>query len=198
MMKHIGTWLKPLIGTAQAKQHPEQAQQDFWDNTGDVYYLLETAKLSYRTALGLITVEHLPLNEGAQALNTLLTKIFADLKQFEAQQVKQQPVCLQVCAMTWERLGAAKRVRGISNAAKMRFFRADQRGADVHFHHEVQGELLDLSVQQFLDYLQQHNQRVLAKYQQTTLLRASNFQSLFSHSEQRSIHYYSELLLRSL
>lgn len=169
----------------------------FWNNTGDVLYLMDTLKLSYRSSYGLVTIE----NIATQNIDACVQRALSERESAPDYSATAQPVELEVCGMTWERCSQTRRVRGIPKAATMRFFQYDQCDSDIKLypnqvvqsllHQQVEevgselASLAKLNVRQFVDFLCACNQRVSKKYCMEQRLKKQNFQSLYSEHEQR-------------
>ncbi|KZN32519.1 hypothetical protein N474_17810 [Pseudoalteromonas luteoviolacea CPMOR-2] len=101
-----------LLGTHVTKPKRCSLVSPIWQNTGEVFYLLNTLQLRYRSQYGNVSVDSFDLQELARESDDLHSKLVCEFgKEFT----------VSVCAVGWEKFGKQTRVKAIDNAAIFRF-----------------------------------------------------------------------------
>lgn len=175
-----------------------------WTTSSDIFYLLDTVKISYDSPLGKITVENVCLENCAECLASL--KHIAKNTDYS-----NCPFIITVCGVTWDvversRKITQRRVRAIPKAAGLRFFGDNRIDSDAYFYQANRlvldnspsdyftdrqvGEakaVAQLTPEQFIKNLQQNNQQFIKTHGKPLYLHKANFEEPFSEHERNSL-----------
>ncbi|KZN59627.1 hypothetical protein [Pseudoalteromonas luteoviolacea] len=116
-----------LLGTHVTKPKASSAMRPIWQSTGEVFYLLNTLQLRYKSRYGSVCVDAFDISafeKGAEDLHKTLANEFG--KEFT----------ISVCAVGWERFGNQTRVKAIDNAAIFRFNQSLETPSQAVFQHQ--------------------------------------------------------------
>lgn len=102
-----------------AKAYEESLISQIWEETGRMYYLPATLKLSYESELGLVTHEKLSFEDVLGILDELK---LARTKAFTQRVIAGQSteIRLSICGITWQTLDNKTRSRAVTEAAVLR------------------------------------------------------------------------------
>jgi len=186
----------------ESKELIKKEYTDTWQDCGDIYYLLDTLKLTYESSQGLITIEQLP----PESLRDLMKGKFPLLQQLESSEC----ITLSVCAVSLQNFESEKRTKAIANAALFRFFKHSDLQSQAQFQHAdlpIDGKIdaltrydfkrgihvsYGLSLKKFITVLINKNTYYVKKFGKTpSSVRADNFQTVFTNHE---LAKFSELL----
>lgn len=106
-------------GQATANSPSVSSKTSYWQDTGQIYYLLNTLKLSYEGEHGQVSFEGL----SPQALASLLSDIEADCSVHLRPKVTAQHTAslnISVCAVSWQSREGETRIKAIDSAAVLR------------------------------------------------------------------------------
>ena len=191
---------KPL---KNKKKHPTQTPKPTpWQDTGRVFYLLDTLKLSYEGERGLVTLERVDIDT--------LEELLQDISQPQAGHFRRRTtagqslaVHLSVCGVTWQEYGDQQRIKAIADAAVLRTkdpqlidTQAIFKHADLSYDDAKAAVSTPLTTpgafvysritpRQFIDRLLSANSALLPRYRNSITLRRQNFEQLFSSYEQQ-------------
>ncbi len=175
---------------------------DSWQDCGDMYYLLDTFKLTYESTQGLITIEKLP----PESLRDLIKGHFALLETLEISEC----ITLSVCAVGLQHFENKKRTKAIANAALFQFFKDSDLQSQAQFQHAdlpVDGKTdaltrydfkrgmhisYGLSLKKFIAALINQNAHYVKQFgKKPSAVRADNFQIVYTNHE---LAKFSEIL----
>ena len=175
---------------------------DLWRDCGDIYYLLDTLKLTYESTQGLITIEKFP----QESLRHLIKGKLPLLDQLEIAEC----ITLSVCAVSLQHLKSKKRTKAIANAAFLQFFKHSGLQSQAQFQHAdlpIDGKAdaltcfdfkrgihisYGLSLKNFIAVLINKNAHYVKKFgKNSTSVKADNFQIVFTNHE---LAKFSEIL----
>ncbi len=186
-----------LVSAETAKTH--------WQKCADIYYLLDTVKISYNADFGNVTLENMHFEEITDCIHSLTT-----LQKGRVQ----SPLTITVCGVTWDVLTLPEqdmqhRVRAIPKAAGLRYFADNCISSDAYFYQASQlaldavpsdyfsdrkiGEakaVSALTLKQFLHKLQQNNQQFLQQYGKPLHLHKANFEEPMTEHEQGVLEHF--------
>lgn len=182
----------------------DSIQTSLWRDTGQVYYLLNTLKLSYESEYGPVTFENLNLNSLRSLLNELNNAKSPHLKQ----KVTAGHTCaynISLCGVTWQQNEDGTRIKAIPESAMLRCVSSDFKRSQAVFKHEVFLEHHDIlnapsvnhqngvftysnvSVEQFIRQLEQANADISSDLKRRISVNPENFKALYSAHEQAEI-----------
>ena len=171
-----------------------EASNTPWQSQYGVYYLLDTIKLCYRSVVGEVTIEKIPLAQLNDVVKTNLPLI-----------AEGESYSVSVCAVSTETYGEHTRTKAIANAA---LFRARAKNSQALLQDaglpldRVADELTqydfkrgitrlnNISLIEFIEQLKQANKQALAEGRHRAGIKSENFDSLFSESEQMTLRKY--------
>ncbi|GAB54298.1 hypothetical protein GPUN_0144 [Glaciecola punicea ACAM 611] len=208
---NLGKGIKPLINWLAKRRNNQQITSEqeiktsIWRDTGQVYYLLNTLKLSYESEYGPVTFESLNVSSLAALLSELNDTQHPHLKQkVTAGQTFAYSVSL--CGVTWEESENSTRVKAISEAAMLRSTQSDFVHSQAVFKHESFLEHNDIlnaptsahsggvftypniSIEQFVDQLAHTNASISHKLRRRINVQPENFKRLFTEQEQSEVN----------
>lgn len=170
-----------------------------WTDSQEIYYLLDTLKLNYSTVAGNMTVENL----SKESIDCLISGELPIADKIKETQFN--CVTLSVCGVNWQASGDMKRCKAIDSAATIRINNDCHFQTQAHFKHvdlvldhkldELTGYfssrgtdvVYNLSIKQFVRFLQQQNTKFKAKFDQKPAVTSRNFKPLFSPFETKKI-----------
>ncbi len=176
-----------------------------WKDTGKVYYLENTLKLSYDSELGKVTYEDLNLEKLSQLLVELDNTDRKGSNQKTVANVK-DALTISICAVTWQQKDGSTRIKAIPNAAMLRSKTSDFKQSQAVFRHEHQLEHDDIlattnvngkngvftysgvSVKQFVNQIENINQALTDEYRKQISVKQDNFKQAFTDNEEQAIH----------
>ena len=172
----------------------KQEYSDLWQDCGDIYYLLDTLKLTYESTQGLITIEKLP----QESIRNLMKGKLPLLEQLEIAEC----ITLSVCAVSLQNLESKTRTKAIANAAFLRLFKHSGLQSQAQFQHadlpiDNKADALTrfdfkrginisygLSLKNFITALINKNENYVKKFgKNSSSVTADNFQAVFTHHE---------------
>ena len=185
--------------------HPSDHQSvSIWKDTGKVYYLENTLKLSYDSELGKVTYEDLNLEKLGQVLSELAYSDRKGSNQKSTANVK-DALTISICAVTWHQKDGSTRIKAIPNAAVLRSKSSDFQQSQAVFRHEHQLEHDDvlaatnvngkngvftytgISVEQFVKQIEYTNQALSSDYKKQISVKQDNFKQAFTENEEQAI-----------
>ena len=179
---------------AEYQAHSIKSRKANWQSQYGVYYLLDTIKLCYRSVVGEVTIEKIPLAQLNDVVKTNLPLI-----------AEGESYSVSVCAVSTETYGEHTRTKAIANAA---LFRARAKNSQALLQDaglpldRVADELTqydfkrgitrlnNISLIEFIEQLKQANKQALAEGRHRAGIKSENFDSLFSESEQMTLRKY--------
>lgn len=180
-----------------------------WKDTGQVYYLENTLKLTYQSNAGKITIEKLSLSS--------LPEVLAELQGLDnASTLSRKEVANQVdafsvsvCGVTWQTShdGQSVRIKALPEAATLRSPTACFTKSQAVFKHAFMLEHDDLltptssnkpgvftynriSITDFIDQLTLSNEKIAQSQKAKITVGNENFESAFTEHEQSIIEKY--------
>jgi hypothetical protein len=186
-----------------AKAYEESHYSSLWEDPGELYFLLDTLKLSFESEVGLVSYERLTL----EMVKELLKQIkVGNSPAFRQKVVAEQTseIRLSVCGMTWQTLHGNKRTRAITEAAVLRSVDADFIKSQALFKHADRIADLDpniltlpnqvnvftydgISVADFFTQIERINTRFEPANKAKINLNRENYLAPFSEHEQQVI-----------
>ncbi|RJE77584.1 hypothetical protein BGP78_00855 [Pseudoalteromonas sp. MSK9-3] len=171
-----------------------------WQDTGKVYYVLETLKISYLSNFGHTTFESLSPNTALSLIEdiyhpgnlNLAPKVTAGIT---------SPVHISVCGITWQKNSTQLRIKAIPEAATLRTQEANFANSQALFQHgsrTVDVAISSLSehptctdsfrynninLKQFIKQLEHVNSFLPASLQRKAPICRNNFKKIYSDHE---------------
>ena len=192
--------------TSLSKQQDNQVVS-VWHDTGQVYYLENTLKLTYQSKSGPITIEKLSFNAVADVLAQL--QALNASSPLSRQQVANQTDAfnISVCGVTWQKSsdGTSTRKKALPEAALLRSPTACFSKSQAVFKHAFLLEHDDLlspitssgragiytynriSIAEFTQQLVAANARLVSKDRHKITVGFDNFNTAFTEHEQQAI-----------
>ena len=186
----------------EKKELIKQEYSDLWQDCGDIYYLLDTLKLTYESTQGLITIEKLP----QESLRNLMKGKLPLLDKLEIAEC----ITLSVCAVSLQNFESKKRTKAIANAAFLQFFKHSGLQSQAQFQHadlptDNKADALTrydfkrgihisygLSLKKFITVLINKNANYVKKFgKSSSSVKADNFHIVFTNHE---LAKFSEIL----
>lgn len=179
-------------------------KESIWRDTGQVYYMTNTLKLSYETKFGPVTYENLTLESLPQLLEELSASDNPLLQQKETADQKDAFV-ISMCGVTWEENENSTRVKAITEAAMLRSVQSDFKKSQAVFKHEYFLEHNDvlnapslsnnkgvftyanISIEEFVTQIELANTHISADLKRRISVQPDNFKSLFSIAEEQAL-----------
>ncbi|MBF7074923.1 hypothetical protein ISG33_16090 [Glaciecola sp. MH2013] len=183
----------------QRSSTPEQSNEDQWQDTGEVYYLENTLKLSYQSKHGKVTFEELNFSS--------LSEVLKDIRKNEHDYLKQSAIAgqkiafnISLCAVTWQTKGESTRIKAVADAALLRSTDIDFTHSQAVFKQDFMLEHDDVlsasgprkkgvstyynvSVPQFLVEIKKANLAIAPENKRRINVKHDNFDSMFSENE---------------
>lgn len=178
-----------------------------WHDTGQVYYLENTLKLTYQSKSGPITIEKLSLHAVADVLAQL--QALDASSPLSRQEVANQTdaFSISVCGVTWQKSsdGTSTRIKALPEAALLRSPTACFSKSQAVFKHAFLLEHDDLltpttssghagvytynriSIAEFTQQLAAANARLASKDRRKITVGFDNFNTAFTEHEQQAI-----------
>lgn len=172
-----------------------------WRDTGEVYYLENTVKLSYQSSVGRVTIDKVALRDLPCVISRLQSE--PEHSPIAQQQTANQTAAfnISVCAVTWQTNGESLRVKAIPDAALLRSQTACFTHAQAVFRHTMLLEHDDLhtplsnvdgagaftfnkvSIGLFAQKISEANAMISSKNLRLIGVRPENFDSTFTDHE---------------
>lgn len=180
-----------------------------WKDTGQVYYLENTLKLTYQSCAGKITIEKLSMTSLAQVLAELqaLDTVSTLAQKETANQIDAYSV--SVCGVTWQTAdnGQSIRIKALPEAATLRSPTACFTKSQAIFKHAFMLEHDDLltpaslskpgiftynriSLNDFISQLALANEKLANGQKATVSVGHQNFETAFTDHEQSIIEQF--------
>ncbi|TMO56900.1 hypothetical protein CWC18_18920 [Pseudoalteromonas aurantia] len=171
-----------------------------WQDTGEVYYVLETLKISYLSNIGHTTFESLSPSTALSLIEDIYHPGNLNLAPKVAAGIK-SPVHISVCGITWQENGSQLRIKAIPEAAMLRTQEANFANSQALFQHgsrTVDVAISPLSehttstnsfrydninLQQFIKQLKHVNSILPASIQRKAPICRNNFKKIYSDYE---------------
>jgi hypothetical protein len=207
----LGKGIRPIINwlTRGINKHEitvvQETKTSIWRDTGQVYYLLNTLKLSYESEYGAVTFENLNVSS--------LTALLAELQNTQHTHLKQKVTAgqtfaysISLCGVTWEEHQDSTRVKAIAEAAMLRSTQNDFVRSQAVFKHQSLLEHDDIlnaptatnkagvftysnvSIKQFVAQLEHTNATISQDLRRRINVQPDNFKRLFSEREQHEVN----------
>ena len=175
-----------------------------WQDTGSVYYLLDTLKVTYLSESGLVTFEQISYKD----IIKLIDKIYArDTDILSPKKVEHFETCvhISVCGVSWEHRSGEIRSKAIKDAAILRTLDKRFTQSQALFQHrdvmndEGVNALTEVSSQdgiykyskvnlcQFIKQIETSNKLIPKELKQTLSITRSNFSSIFTEHEKNCL-----------
>ena len=116
-----------LLGAHVSKPSEGSLVRPIWQSTGEVFYLLNTLQLRYRSQYGNVSVDSFDLKELTRESDDLHRKLVSEFG---------SEFTVSVCAVGWEKFGKQTRVKAIDNAAIFRFNQSLGIQSQAVFQHQ--------------------------------------------------------------
>lgn len=200
--------IKKVIGrvsklrTEQTLPIPKQIQsQSLWQDTGEMFYLLDTLKLTYKSDVGLVTLEQLSLESIQQVIENLLETEDSLRISPLINCSNQACINVSVCGVTWQELEGKRRVKAVKDAAFLQLKPAKVVESRALFQHcelvcgdgvtplPEQGKkygvfkYFNLSFEQFFKQLEHCNQGLPHNLTRSIPISRHNFDCVFTDNQ---------------
>ena len=176
-----------------------------WEDTGQVYYLENTLKLTYQSNSGLITLEKLSMSELPNVIKDI--ELLPSSSPLAIANIEQQQSAfnISICGVTWQKNEHTTRIKAISDAALLRSQTACFSKSQAIFRHATLLEHDDfmtssmahpkrgmhiynrVSVEQFIQQIVAANARISSELRKTVLIKSDNFDRPFTEHETAQI-----------
>ncbi|MBE1301931.1 MAG: hypothetical protein GJ680_18750 [Alteromonadaceae bacterium] len=190
----------------EIKDVREPSEVSVWRDTGEVYYLENTLKLSYQSNSGAITLEKVHLNNLADVLQQI-DSIAPDSPLARVDVANQASAFnISLCAVTWQKKDGSVRIKAIPDAALLRSKTSCFSKSQAVFRHAFLLEHDDLlsptlshtkegvftynrvSIAQFTQQIQQANAKLANVYKKAISVKHDNFTNAFTDHENQIIN----------
>ena len=108
---------KRKLQSKNTSLNSEERSISIWQDTGKVYYLENTLKLSYESDLGKVTIEDLNLDKLRGVLEQISNKD-RSLQNQKAVANVQDALTIRICAVTWQKKDITKVYMSAKNSIK--------------------------------------------------------------------------------
>lgn len=118
----LTTWFRNQLAKHETNKDVQINQpngQSIWRDTGKIYYVLDTLKISYLAKKGQITFENLSADTAHSLINDIYNPGNAQLAP-KITTNTQSCIHISVCGITWQENDAQLRVKAIPDAATLR------------------------------------------------------------------------------
>ncbi|MBQ4812809.1 hypothetical protein A7985_02415 [Pseudoalteromonas luteoviolacea] len=116
-----------LLGTHVTKPKVSSVIRPIWQSTGEVFYLLNTLQLRYKSRYGSVSVDSFDIDAFEKGSKNLHKKLVSEFG---------REFTISVCAVGWEKFGNQTRVKAIDNAAVFRFNQSLATQTQAVFQHQ--------------------------------------------------------------
>ena len=172
-----------------------------WEDTGEVFYLENTLKLTYQSNNGTVTMEKLPLESIGGVLRTIDNMPSGSPLGRLTVANQDSAYSLSLCAVTWQTNQNSVRVKAIADAAILRSSTACFSQSQAVFRHAFLLEHDDLlsvslnsakegvftynrvSVEDFSAQITQANAKLSDRFRKAINVQKDNFDSAFTEHE---------------
>lgn len=178
-----------------------------WRQSGHVYYLLNTLKLSYESQSGRVTYEKINLDS--------LHALCSELQQGRCTAPKEtaclpELFSLSVCGVCWDEMGTQVRTKAIPEAACIRFENIEYSASEAKFQMSYRmtddgvtpladqagfdkaiRRVNNISVAEFIRFLRVCNSQVPQRLISKLSIRSENFDAIFTLTDS---HYLEQIL----
>lgn len=186
----------------------KQVNASLWRDTGLLFYLMDTIKLTVETELGLMSLEKLSLLDLEQIIVDIQTK--ADGAVLPKQLMGQEAlISISICAASWQERAGEKRIKAINEAAVLRLKQQGNchsqalfkcENADLTSTMELDTvcsfspnthQYYDITLSQFIERLVCNNKRLPTELVSVIPVNSKNFASLFSRNETSIFNHFA-------
>jgi hypothetical protein len=175
-----------------------------WEDTGMVYYLLDTLKITYQGSAGLITIEKLSIDNVVEILESIYSVAYIGLAPDCVAEV-QASINISVCGISWDKRGNKYRVKAMPDAAVLRTLDNRCIQSQALFQHAalqvddgispLEGRLHQcgalkysgISFGQFIQKLKAANEAIDRSFVKKSPISADNFSTIYSATEEEFI-----------
>lgn len=176
-----------------------------WKDTGKIYYLENTLKLTYQANSGLITLEKLSLASLPALLNQI-DQLTPDSPLARSTTANQQDAFnISLCGITWQQNKNTRRIKAIPAAAVLRSKTSCFSRSQAVFRHAFLLEHDDLmspsrigtkagiftyhrvSVEQFTRQIRSANEKITGALRKSIYVRPDNFDTSFTEHETQQL-----------
>ncbi len=182
-----------------------QEPVSMWKDTGKVYYLENTLKLSFESDMGKVTFENLNFDKLSKILNKIQQNDDSLFNQKTTANIK-DALTVSVCAVTWQQKDNSTRIKAIPQAAILRSKTAGFESSQAVFRHQqllehddvlattqVNGRdgvftYSNVSVGQFIKQLEYTNNNLANLYKKQISVNQDNFKQAFTEKEEQAIN----------
>jgi hypothetical protein len=205
MLSKITALLTKNRAALSADSKTQEQSVSVWEDTGQVYYLENTLKLTYQAKCGEIVMEKLNIKD--------LPSILADIERIPENSPLSRAVIaeqrsvfsLSLCAVTWQKKQDSTRIKAIPQAATLRspthcFSRSqavfrhacllehdDLLSPSTHAGKEGVFTYNRISVEQFTTQITNANKRLGEQYRKAISVNPENFDTAFTQNEQNEL-----------
>lgn len=191
---------RPNLRTSVTNKHDEAIS--LWQDTGQVYYLENTLKLTYASENGEVTLEKLTV-EGIRNVIAAIDAMPEGSPLARSRVANQDDAfVISICGVTWQKKGDSVRIKAIPEAALLRSKTACFSKSQAVFRHAQSLEHDDLltsasaggqdgaftynriSLVAFTDQIARANARIAPKGKHAITVRGENFSTAFTDHEQ--------------
>lgn len=199
-------WLKNKPPKPLISEKPETGT--LWRDTGPLFYLLDTVKLTVETEQGLMSLEKVSLSQLEQIIVDIQTK--AEGAVIPKQLVGQEAlICISLCAVSWQEREGEKRIKAINEAAVLRLKQQGKCHSQAVFKCENSDlsspieldsmcsyspnthQYYDITPRQFIERILFNNNRLPRELLSKVSVNSNNFTSLFSRNEFNVFHRFA-------
>lgn len=190
----------------QVKDVAESSQVSIWQDTGEVFYLENTLKVSYQSNSGVITLESIHLADLAEVFQQI-DNVPSGSPLARVNIANQTSAFnISLCAVTWQKKEDSIRIKAIPEAALLRSKTSCFSKSQAVFRHALLLEHDDLlspslshskegvftynrvSIAQFTQQIQEANAKLAHAYKKTISVKQENFTNAFTDHESTIIN----------
>jgi len=199
---------KESLASQQNKKHINNHKNDavsIWQDTGQVYYLENTLKLTYTSNSGVMTLEKLSLNELPDVIKALDAMPAGSPLARATVAQQDDAYVVSVCGVTWQKSHDSVRIKALPEAAMLRSKTHCFTKSQAVFKHAFLLEHDDLltpsiggkkegvytynriSIEDFTQQLARANERIAPPMRKSIPVHSDNFKTAFTEHEQTVI-----------
>lgn len=209
IIKRLSSGLnKQSLASQQNKKHINNHKNDavsIWQDTGQVYYLENTLKLTYTSNSGVMTLEKLSLNELPDVIKALDAMPAGSPLARATVAQQDDAYVVSVCGVTWQKSHDSVRIKALPEAAMLRSKTHCFTKSQAVFKHAFLLEHDDLltpsiggkkegvytynriSIEDFTQQLARANERIAPPMRKSIPVHSDNFKTAFTEHEKTVI-----------
>lgn len=209
MKQQLMSLLSYFVTESSSPALAEVNTASIWAETGLIYYLLDTVKVSFDTDFGTSCYEQVPIAKLADLIDLISNESRPELALKHTAGL-QSCITIRLCGVSWQKKQQQLRVKAIDNAAVLRLKLSGNCSSHAMFKLEngnTEGDLkpasslndelfhyYDVSVAQFIERLLQANSHLPEQLKRSMSVNAQNFTSPFTDIDKKCLSRFSQRL----